>query len=113
MKNLDIEIYISNLITFFDKNPNDLMELIGKLQKEEFFVKLREKCELNFKEGKDIVLTKDQIIETVLELKITIKDSIKFPYELVKETLWGSSSELKDVDLIPKNGRLEYDLLIK
>ena len=44
---------------------------------------------------------------------IELKDSIKFPYELVKETLWGSSSELKDVDLIPKNGRLEYDLLIK
>ena len=60
-------------------------------------------------------LTQFDVTETttVLELKTTIKDSIKFPYELVKETLWGSSSELKDVDLIPKNGRLEYDLLIK
>lgn len=72
MKNVDVEIYISNLITFFDKNPNDLMELIGKSQKEEFFVKLREKCELNFKEGGDVVLTKDQIIEIVLELKLPI-----------------------------------------
>lgn len=60
-------------------------------------------------------LTQFDVTETttVLELKTTIKDSIKFPYELVKETLWGSSTELKDVDLIPKNGRLEYDLLIK
>jgi hypothetical protein len=60
-------------------------------------------------------LTQFDVTETitVLELKTTIKDSIKFPYELVKEILWGSSTELKDIDLIPKNGRLEYDLLIK
>jgi hypothetical protein len=91
MKNLDIEIYISNLITFFDKNPNDLMELIGKLQKEEFFVKLREKCELNFKEGKDIVLTKDQIIETVLELKIpnTLEDKILEIKAVIQKTKFG------------------------
>lgn len=50
---------------------------------------------------------------TVLELKTIIKDSIKFPYELVKETLWVSSSELKDEEVLPKNGRLDYVLLIK
>ena len=50
---------------------------------------------------------------TVLELKTIIKESIKFPYELVKETLWISSSELKDDEVLPKNGRFEYDLLIK
>jgi hypothetical protein len=91
MKNLDIEIYISNLITFFDKNPNDLMELIGKLQKEEFFVKLREKCELNFKEGKDIVLTKDQIIDAVLELKMptTLEDKILEIKAVIQKTKFG------------------------
>jgi hypothetical protein len=50
---------------------------------------------------------------TVLELKTIIKDSFKFPYELVKETLWGNSTELKDEDALPKTGRLEYVLLIK
>lgn len=50
---------------------------------------------------------------TVLELKTLIKESIKFPYELVNETLWGSSTELKDEDVLPKTGRLEYVLLIK
>jgi len=91
MKNVDVEIYISNLITFFDKNPNDLMELIGKSQKEEFFVKLREKCELNFKEGKDIVLTKDQIIETVLELKIpnTLENKILEIKAVIQKTKFG------------------------
>lgn len=91
MKNVDIEIYISNLITFFDKNPNDLMDLIGDLQKEEFFVKLKEKCELNLKEGKDIVLTKDQIIETVLELKIptTLEDKISKVKAVIQKTKFG------------------------
>jgi len=50
---------------------------------------------------------------TVLELKTIIKESIKFPFESVKETLWGSSTELKDEDTLPKSGKLEYDLLVK
>jgi phosphoenolpyruvate synthase/pyruvate phosphate dikinase len=67
------------------------MELIGKSQKEEFFVKLREKCELNFKERKDIVLTKDQIIETVLELKIptTLEDKILEIKAVIQKTKFG------------------------
>ena len=41
MKNIDCEIYISQLITFFENNPNDLMILIGDLQKEEFYNMLK------------------------------------------------------------------------
>ena len=26
MKNVDVEVYLTNLINFFEKNPNDLME---------------------------------------------------------------------------------------
>jgi hypothetical protein len=70
MKNVDIEIYISNLISFFENNPNDLMDLIGQSQKDEFFQKLRERSELNYKEGNDFVLTKAQIMDIVLELKM-------------------------------------------
>lgn len=70
MKNVDIEIYISNLISFFENNPNDLMDLIGQSQKDEFFQKLRERSELNHKEGNDFVLTKAQIMDIVLELKM-------------------------------------------
>jgi hypothetical protein len=70
MSNVDIEIYVSQLINFFESNPNDLIELIGNLQKEEFYQKLREKCEENYKKGEDIVLTKNQIIDIVVELKI-------------------------------------------
>ena len=70
MKNMDVEVYMSNLISFFEKNPNDLIVLIGDLQKDEFYSKLREECEKNLKEGKDIVLSKEQIVNIVVELKI-------------------------------------------
>lgn len=70
MKNVDVEIYMNQLISFFENNPNDLMDLIGGLQKNEFYVKLRERLEKNFEEGNDIVLTRDQILNVVLKLKI-------------------------------------------
>lgn len=70
MKNIDVEIYITNLISFFENNPNDLIDLIGSLQKDEFYQKLRNRSETNYDEGKDFVLTRDQIIEIVLELKV-------------------------------------------
>jgi hypothetical protein len=50
---------------------------------------------------------------TVLELKTIIKETLTFSFEIVKETLWGDSTELKDEGVLPKKGRLEYDLLIK
>jgi hypothetical protein len=70
MKNIDIEIYISNLISFFENNPNDLISLIGDLQKNEFYEKLKQQSEKNFDEGKDIILSREQIVNIVVELKI-------------------------------------------
>ena len=70
MKNVDIEIYLNQVITFFEKNPNDLMDLIGELQKDEFYLKLRQRCVKNVEEGKDIILTKEQMINIVVDLKI-------------------------------------------
>jgi hypothetical protein len=70
MKNVDLEIYITNLINFFENNPNDLMSLIGDLQKQEFYEKLRERSEKNYSNGDDFILTRNQIVEIVVELKI-------------------------------------------
>jgi hypothetical protein len=70
MKNVDLEIYISQLVSFFENNPNDLLELIGSLQKDEFYQKLKERCEKNIEEGIDLVLTREQIVNIVVELKI-------------------------------------------
>lgn len=70
MGNVDIEIYVSQLINFFEKNPNDLMDLIGDVQKKEFYQKIREKCEENYNNGEEITLTKNQIVDIVVELKM-------------------------------------------
>jgi hypothetical protein len=67
--NVDIEIYISQLITFFENNPGDFMGLVGEVQKEEFFQKLKEKSIDNHNKGEDFILTKQQIIDVVVELK--------------------------------------------
>ena len=37
MKIIDVEIYISQFIDFFEKNPNDLLVLIGEVKKNEFY----------------------------------------------------------------------------
>lgn len=83
MGNVDIEIYISQLVNFFEKNPNDLMELIGDLQKEEFYEKLRERCQKNYDDGEDITLTRQQIIDVIVELKIGDLKSVKEKKEIV------------------------------
>ena len=36
MKNIDVEIYISQMITFFEKNPKDFIDLVGNIEKEIF-----------------------------------------------------------------------------
>lgn len=93
MKNIDCEIYISQVISFFENNPNDLMDLIGELQRNDFYDKLRERCEKNVDEGQDYVLTRQQMINIVLELKAPELFKIKDPETIVKgyiqKTKWG------------------------
>jgi hypothetical protein len=89
MNNVDIEIYISNLIRFFETNPNDLITLIGDIQKDEFYTKLREKSEDNYSKGLDIVLSKDQIINIVLDMKIPQINDHSEVSKLVMKTKFG------------------------
>lgn len=93
MENIDCEIYIKNLIAFFENNPNDLIDLIGSLQKQDFFDKLRDQCLKNYKEGEDIVITKQQIINIVIDLKIPelkdTKDLKEVVNGYVQKTRWG------------------------
>lgn len=93
MKNIDCEIYISQVITFFENNPNDLMDLIGELQRNDFYKKLRERCEKNVDEGQDYVLTRQQMINIVLELKAPELIKTSNPESVVEgyiqKTKWG------------------------
>ena len=92
MNNVDIDIYVNQLITFFDKNPNDLIDLIGDLLKESFYEKVREQCVKNSEIGDEISLTQKQIIDIVVELKKVRSidyDKTKL-YSIVQETKFGS-----------------------
>jgi hypothetical protein len=93
MKNIDVELYISQLVSFFENNPNDLIELIGNLQKDEFYKKLKEQSLNNLSKGEDHVLTRNQIINIVVELKIPELFSQENPKQVVEgfieKTKWG------------------------
>ena len=93
MKNVDCEIYIKQVISFFENNPNDLMDLIGEIQRDEFYEKIRERCEKNVDEDIDYVLTRQQMIEIVLELKAPeLKEKLNPKQEVegyVQKTKWG------------------------
>jgi hypothetical protein len=69
MKNVDVEIYINQFITFFDNNPNDLIQLIGDVLKEDFYNKVKEASLKNFENGDEVSLTQKQLISIVVELK--------------------------------------------
>jgi hypothetical protein len=69
MKNVDVEIYINQFISFFEKNPNDLTLLIGDLDKSIFYEKVKIQCYKNFESGDEISLTKQQMIDIVLDIK--------------------------------------------
>jgi hypothetical protein len=92
MRNIDCEVYIRQLITFFEKNPNDLIDLIGDLQKDEFYDLLRGQCDENSKNG-DHIITRDQMINIVLKLKLPeiVKDeeSKEVVASYVMKTKWG------------------------
>ena len=89
MQNVDIEIYMNQFINFFDNNPNDLIELIGDTLKETFYEKVRIKCIENYAKGSEISLTKDQMIEIVIELKIKGKKEMKKLSKIFESTKYG------------------------
>lgn len=94
MKNVDIEIYISNLIKFFESNPNDLISLVGEVQKYEFYQKLREVSEDNFRNNQDYILTKQQMVDIIIDLKVPELKNMEDPQEVVEsyiqKTKWGN-----------------------
>ena len=88
MKNVDAEIYLNNLIGFFEKNPNDLNNLIGETNKEKFFMEVRIAVYQNFDKGEDITLTQKQLIDILVKLhgKNTKVVEVMVP---IHKTKWG------------------------
>ncbi len=71
--NVDVEIYLNQFKTFFDNNPTSLKELIGEINKELFYNKVKEVCYLNDEKGDDVSLTRTQIIDIVVSLIDVVK----------------------------------------
>jgi len=69
MKNLDVDLYITQFRGFFDKNPNDLLLLIGDVLVDDFFKRVEEQCYKNFKKGDEVSVTRQQLIDIVVDLK--------------------------------------------
>ena len=88
MKNVDAEIYLNNLIGFFEKNPNDLNNLIGETNKEKFFMEVRIAVYQNFDKGEDITLTQKQLLDILVKIhgKNTKAVEVMVP---IHRTKWG------------------------
>ena len=69
MKNIDIEIYLNQLMSFFEKNPNDLTQLVGEDLKDLFYQKIKEQCYKNLEVGDEISLTQQQLIDIIVLIK--------------------------------------------
>ena len=54
MKNVDVEIYINQFITFFNNNPNDLLQLIGDVLKDDFYDRVKQQSLENYNNGETI-----------------------------------------------------------
>ena len=66
--NIDVEIYVKNIIKFFKSNPNDLLNLIPKEKELDFYDKIREVANENHKKTKDAALTQKQMIDVCVVL---------------------------------------------
>ncbi len=66
--NVDIEIYMKNFQGFFEKNPDQLKQLIGNLSSELFFQEIRKVVENNVEEKKQLEPTRKQIIEIIVKM---------------------------------------------
>ncbi len=66
--NIDIEIYIKKIIDFFETNPNDLSTLIGEINKERFYLEIKNKILDNAQKTKDFEITRNQMIDIVVTL---------------------------------------------
>lgn len=89
--NVDVEIYMSNIIKFFKTNPNDLINLVPKEKEDEFYQKIREAATNNIDNGEDVTLTQKQMIGICLTLNNKKSDEDKKEVnKIVMETKFGS-----------------------
>lgn len=91
MKRIEVDIWVNQFIGFFDKNPGELTQLIGAIDKEVFFDKVRQRCIKNLEEGDEVSLTQKQLIDIIVSLNkanMVMVDVEKMDY-LFQKTKFG------------------------
>ena len=77
MDSVDVQIYLSQIKTFFSENPDQLIKLIGDASPEDFYNEVYRVALENFEKGDDVQLTNNQMIQVLVDLNEKQKDSIK------------------------------------
>lgn len=92
MKKVEVEIWVNQFIGFFDKHPEQLIQLIGSTDKDIFFDKVRQRCVKNLEEGDEVSLTQKQLIEIIISLTKGSKINVDFTNleKLFQKTSFGT-----------------------
>jgi len=84
-KHVDVEIYLKNIYSFFDKNPDQLKILIGSIDKDKFYYKLEQKSIENYKTKREPELTRKEMITAIWELHVEdVKKIKRNPFQKTK-----------------------------
>jgi hypothetical protein len=87
--NVDVEIYIKNIINFFRQNPNDLLNLIPKELEEDFYSQIKIVASENVEKGNDPALTKKQMIDICVYLNKKNTISLEDTSKIFQKTEYG------------------------
>jgi len=68
MSSVDIQIYISQIKTFFNENPDQLVKLIGNINPDIFFSEVEKVSTSNYEKGDDVQLTSKQMVSVLFKL---------------------------------------------
>lgn len=89
--NVDIDIYMNNIIKFFRENPNDLLNLVPKNKEQALYSKIKEVAILNFNKGEEVGLTQTQLINVCFEVNYVEQQMMdEFSKEITQKTIFGN-----------------------
>ena len=88
--NVDVEIYMNNIVKFFKSNPKDLLNLVPKEREEDFYNKIREVAIENSDKGEDTPLTQKQMIDICVILNGKTPKEDKVVEEKIESYIMGT-----------------------
>lgn len=86
---LEVELYMSNVIKFFNENPKDLMNFVTQDKKDEFFKKIKEKALENVEKGEEVVLTQQQFIDICVNMNEKQVKEFQYLKKIMVTTKYG------------------------